>query len=133
VFFGRVRHLSRNFYAPNSQVKLFVQNLPHAALFFGVYGENLPDTFIFLPDADVFVVSFLGRMFLFAVFGNNMERGHKDLPESAIYCLSSGTLSPLHQKIVAFGRFLLHASFFSRLRGNFSPVGLRVPSLVAVL
>jgi hypothetical protein len=26
LFFGRVRHLSRNFYAPNSQVKLFVQN-----------------------------------------------------------------------------------------------------------
>ena len=96
MFFGRVRHLSRNFYAPNSQVKLFFQNLPHAAVFFGVYGENLPDTFMFLPDADVFVVSFLGWMFLFAEFGNNMERGHKDLPESSIYCLSSGTLSPLY-------------------------------------
>jgi hypothetical protein len=96
VSFGRVRHLSRHFYAPNSQVKLFVQNVPHAAVFFGVYGENLPDTFMFLPDAYDFVVSFLWWMFLFAEFGNNMERGHKDLPESAIYCLSSGTLSPLY-------------------------------------
>ena len=96
MFFGRVRHLSRSFYASNSQVKLFFQNLPHAAVLFGVYGENLPDTFMFLPDADVFVVSFLGRRFLFAEFGNNMERGHKDLPESVIYCISSGTLSPLY-------------------------------------
>jgi hypothetical protein len=95
VLFCRVGHLSRNFYGPNSQIKHFVQKLPDAALFFGLYVQNLADTFPFLPDSHKFVESLSGGCTFFAAFGKKHERLKRYLPHSAIFSLSSGTLSPL--------------------------------------
>jgi hypothetical protein len=86
------------FLRAKSQIKLFVQILPDAALFLDVYGENLPETYTFLPDADIFVVSSVRRYYIFAAFGKNMERVHTELPDAAIFTLSSGTLAPLYAK-----------------------------------
>ncbi len=61
--------------------------MPDAALFLGAYGKNLPETYTFLPDADILVVSSVGGCYISAAFGKNMERVHTELPDAAIFAL----------------------------------------------
>ncbi len=97
VFLPRAAYVEK-FLRAKSQIKLFVQMLPDAALFFGVYGYDMPETFTFLPDAAILVVSSVGGCSIFAAYGKNMERVHTELPYAAIFTLSRGTLYPLSVK-----------------------------------
>jgi hypothetical protein len=58
----------------------------------------LPETYTFLPDAVTFFVSSVRGCSIFAAFGKNMERVHTELPDAAVFTLSSGTLAPLYAK-----------------------------------